>query len=207
MFYVGVDLGQRRDHTAIAVVEKLEAHRPWNEVEFRGRHVRYVERVPLKTPYPLVVERIRRMVKREPLRGDCILAVDATGVGTPVVDLMRRADMGCEISPITITGAGRAALHGNVWSVPKVDLWGALTVMLEREELRIAEGMAGAGALVRELEELQLSSGSARAGERDDLAMALALAVWKATRHGFGVTGGGQRTDGYDAVLRYHCRL
>ncbi len=207
MFYVGVDLGQKRDHTAIAVVEKVELHRPWGEVVFEGLDVRYVERVALKTPYPAVVERIRRLVRKEPLRGNCILAVDTTGVGAAVIDLMRRSDMGCEISAITITGGGRAALNGNVWSVPKVDLWSALTVMLEREELRISGEMAGVGALVRELEGLQLSSGSARAGERDDLAMALALAVWKATRHGFGVVGGGQRTDGYDAVLKYHCRL
>ncbi len=44
MFYVGVDLGQKRDHTAIVVVEKLEAHRPWNSVEFLGMRVRLAER-------------------------------------------------------------------------------------------------------------------------------------------------------------------
>jgi hypothetical protein len=154
-----------------------------------------------------VVERVRKIVRSKELDGDCILAVDATGVGNPVVDLMRRAGMGCEISAISITGPGRAVHVGNVWNVPKVDLWAALAVVLERGEIRIAQDMPCAGALVKELEELQLASGSARAGHHDDLAMALALAVWKAANHGFGLRGGGPQVSHYDAVLRYHCGM
>jgi hypothetical protein len=207
MYLIGVDLGQKRDHTAIAVLEKIEARRPWNAVDFLGLHVRHVERVALQTPYPLVVERVRQLVHMQPLRGDCILAVDATGVGAPVVDLMRRAGMGCEIAAISITGSGKAALVGNTWHVPKVDLWSLVTLLLERGELKISGGMKGRAALVRELEELQARTGAARSGEQDDLAMAVALAVWKASKSGFGITGGGTRVDHYDAVLKYHCRM
>ena len=207
MYYVGVDLGQKRDHTAIVVVEKLEAHRPWNSVEFLGLRVRLAERIALGTPYTAVVERVRRIVRSQELDGNCILAVDATGVGTPVVDLMRRSGMGCEISAISITGSGKPVLSGNVWNVPKVDLWGALAVVLERDEIKFAHDLPTIGALTKELEELQLATGSARAGQKDDLAMALALAVWKASRHGFGITGGGESVSHYDAVLKFHCRM
>ena len=122
MFYIGVDLGQKRDHTAIVVVEKLEAHRPWNSVEFLGLRVRLAERIALGTPYTAVVERVRR-----------------TG-------------MGCEISAISITGSGKPVLSGNVWNVPKVDLWGALAVVLERDEIKFAHDLPTIGALTKELE-------------------------------------------------------
>ncbi len=189
------------------MVEKLEAHKPWNAVEFLGLQVRYLERVALRTPYPMVAERLRRLVRTPPLRGNCVLVVDATGVGVPVIDLLRRSELGCELAAVTITGSGKAAQSGNEWTVPKTDLWAGLTVMLERGELEIAKDMEGVGALARELESLQMATGSARAGEHDDLAMAVALAVWRAMRYGFGVRGWGPKVDDYDAVLKYHCRL
>ena len=61
MYYIGLDLGQRRDHTAIAVVNKIEDHRPWGEVNFICIEACYAERVPLGTPYPAVVDRGRRL--------------------------------------------------------------------------------------------------------------------------------------------------
>ena len=51
-YNIGLDLGQRRDHTALAVVNKLEGHRPWGEVNFICLEACYAERVPLGTPYP-----------------------------------------------------------------------------------------------------------------------------------------------------------
>ena len=36
--------------------------------------------------------------------GQCELVVDATGVGAPVVDMLRAAGLGCDISSVTITG-------------------------------------------------------------------------------------------------------
>jgi len=55
MFYLGLDLGQRVDHTALAVVERLERARPYGEAEYEGLAVRHVERLPLGVPYPKVV--------------------------------------------------------------------------------------------------------------------------------------------------------
>ena len=79
MFYVGLDLGQRHDPTAIAVMEKTTSH----------MRVRHLERVPLGTPYPGVVERVREIVWNGQLVRNCALAVDGTGVGAPVVDMLR----------------------------------------------------------------------------------------------------------------------
>ncbi len=59
MFYLGIDLGQRRDHTAIALVGR------WNTV----LEVRYLERLALGTPYTVVTARVQRLVEDVRLAG------------------------------------------------------------------------------------------------------------------------------------------
>ncbi len=86
---MGVDLGQAQDPTAIAVAEMREP-----EI-----HVRHLERLPLGTPYPKVIERVAAIVETLP---GADLLVDATGVGRPVIDQMR--ETGLEPVPVTITG-------------------------------------------------------------------------------------------------------
>ena len=83
MFYLGLDLGKSQDHTAIAVVERPDAGRAWQTSAHEQLLLRYIERVPLGTPYPAVVEHVRRIVQHEQTGGRCTLAVDATGVGAP----------------------------------------------------------------------------------------------------------------------------
>jgi hypothetical protein len=181
-FYVGLDLGQKRDHAAVAVVEKGA-----DESHFGVRHL---ERMPLGTPYPDVVERVREMVRDEKLVGRCSLAVDGTGVGAPVVDLLRSAELGCDLSAVTITAGDHESQSGEVWSVPKRDLIGGVQVLLEKGELRIARELREAGALMRELLDVRMTmAGSGRVrlgadgfGEHDDLVIALALACWRAKR-------------------------
>ena len=107
-FYIGVDLGQRHDFTAIAVVERIPAPLPHfldlrsaPEVTFTLRHL---ERVALGTPYPKVVERVKALTTHAEMQGRCTVVFDATGVGGPVSDLLRGAGMGCETVGVTISG-------------------------------------------------------------------------------------------------------
>jgi hypothetical protein len=108
-FLVGVDLGKRRDPTAIAVVERVEVAGEWDafQAAYRQRveyRVRHVERIRLGTPYPDVVERVKQVVGWRELAGRSTVIVDATGVGAPVVDMLRRAGLGCLMAPVLITG-------------------------------------------------------------------------------------------------------
>lgn len=159
-FYVGVDLGQRRDPSTVVVVEKKGVLR-----------VRHAERIALGTPYPEVVERVRSITRHRELAGNCALAVDGTGVGAPVVDMLRAARLECEIAAVTITGGERQYRTGSGWSVPRRDLMAVVQVLLEQDELKVARGLRELGALMRELTD----------GEHDDLVMALALACWRAS--------------------------
>src|SRR5712675_1948331 len=95
---IGVDLGQRRDYTAFAVVEVKEwveeVVPAWlraaeREVRFRVRHV---ERLPLGSEYRAAVERVRELVVAA-VGLPVTVVVDATGVGAPVVEEMQRADL------------------------------------------------------------------------------------------------------------------
>ncbi len=189
-FYVGVDLGQRQDHTAIAVVERAQ-----NNGKLAYYAVRGVERVALGTPYPQVVERVKEILGSYELRGRSCLAVDATGVGAPVVDAMKASVPGVEITAVTITSGdkateGRSSYGIQRWNVPKRDLVAGVQVLLERGELRIAKGLREVGPLVKELLDMRATTqstgrvrmGAEGAGEHDDLAIALMLGCWKAQR-------------------------
>jgi phage FluMu gp28-like protein len=55
-YFVGVDFGQTRDFTAIAVLERAETAGAWDAVAFAWKKVvslqlRYLERIALGTPY------------------------------------------------------------------------------------------------------------------------------------------------------------
>jgi hypothetical protein len=195
MFYVGLDLGQRQDHSAIAVVEKRIPRLAFLPPEGRELLVRKVERLPLGTPYPGVVARVRELMCGEALAGQCTLVVDATGVGAPVVEMLRSARLGCEVTAVTITGGEKESGSGSTKSVPKRDLIAGLQLALEKSELKIARRMKEAGTLVRELVDVRATAslglgkvkiGANGSGQHDDLVLALALACWRAARKEIG---------------------
>jgi hypothetical protein len=82
---IGCDIGQRVDPTSIAVTELKIL--PGGKERYQ---VRFVERLPLQTKYPQVAARITAVVAKLRAR-DPWLFLDATGVGLPVVDLVRAA--------------------------------------------------------------------------------------------------------------------
>jgi hypothetical protein len=157
-FFIGLDLGKRRDHSALVVVERLDTPRGYSRPVPAGLAVRHVERLALGTTYPAVVARVREIARGEELVGRCALAVDATGLGEPVVEMLRAAGLGCEMAAVTITGGERETQVGREeWNVPKRDLLTGVQVLLERGELRIAGNLKGIGALVRELMDVRLT--------------------------------------------------
>jgi len=190
-FLVGLDLGQKGDYTAIAVVDDwMEELGGVDPVTFRARaarrlDVRHLERVALGTPYPAVVERVCDVMRMPDLQGRCALLVDATGVGAPVVDLLRAAALDCPLIAVTITGGMHAARVAGGWSVPKRDLVTGLQVSLDLGELRMPRTPMG-GELVGELMGMRVkisesghdAYGAEGRGAHDDLVLALGLACW-----------------------------
>lgn len=208
MFCIGVDLGQRADYTAIAVLERLEAQvNGFDYVQWRqrsewirgGMFVRYLQRMKLGTSYPRVVDRIGEIVQHREIRGQCRVAIDATGVGAPVVDMIRGSKLDCDLMPVVITGGDRAHRAGSSWYVPKMDLLGGLQVALELDQLKIARNLKETPTLVKELMDVSVRTtassrvrlGADGAGQHDDLVMAVALACWFERREMVGLRGDG----------------
>ena len=138
-YFVGVDLGQKQDFTALCVVERAEVMFDvrdlvtWECKRETRFELRYMERMKLRTPYPAVVERIREVTMDPALGEKRSLVVDATGVGAPVVDLLCAEGVGCEIVPVVITGGGSGVGAGprGERRVPKRDLIVGLQVMFD----------------------------------------------------------------------------
>jgi hypothetical protein len=195
-YFIGLDLGQSQDFTAVAVLERTERKGDWDPVVFAWRkeadlRLRHVERMALGTPYPEVVERVRALTHARELAGRCRLMVDATGVGRPVVDLLRQADLECcRILPVLITGGEAESVSNGYHHVPKRDLISGLQVLLQREQLQIAAGLAYGPALVKEMMEMRVrvtapgreQYGAWREKDHDDLVFAVALSCWGARK-------------------------
>ena len=110
MFFVGVDLGQRQDFSAVAVVEREEQRLAFLPPTFECLHVRYLERV----------------IRHPAMARGCRLVVDATGVGAPVVDLLRSARLPCRVTAVTITSGeqGQLQVASGQWPVTRKTVGG-----------------------------------------------------------------------------------
>ena len=197
-YYLGLDLGQAHDPSALALLEHADlllgrerlCRDPltWEHRTAPRLALRHLRRWPLGTPYTQVVADVARTVHRlqpHPVH----LVVDATGVGAPVVDLLRTTRTGAHLVPVVITGAPHAHEGKLATHVPKHELIRGLQLLLEKKELTLAAGLPLAEDLRRELAAFELkpthrgSRSGAAHGEHDDLVMALALAVWR-SQHG-----------------------
>lgn len=205
-FVVGCDLGQSSDPTAIAVLEhttgvidagsELERHcglsgRLQTAVEYVD--VRHLERLPLGTSYPRIVQHVKDMLARPPLCGDRHLApaellIDSTGVGRAVADIF--TDAGLRPQQVTITAGAEVTCVGrDRWHVSKTHLISVVDAMLHRGALRFAARLHEAGAMKGELQDFRrkLSDAgratyAARTGQHDDLVLAVAIACWWISR-------------------------
>ena len=186
-YFLGLDLGQQQDYTAMALtapVEEPEGTFDYFRMEPRKvRRVRvlHLEQMRLGTPYLNVVRRVREVTRRPELRGRCTVVADASGVGMPVVEMLRAADLKATVVPVVITGAETANRTGDVWRVPRHELLARLRLELERGRLKVPRAWPESALLEAELKAVRAGrSAPGLGGAHDDLVFALALAVWKA---------------------------
>jgi hypothetical protein len=188
-FVTGLDLGQQRDYTAIAILERTTVPAPDPALDDQDQYaVRHLERMPLGTSYTAVCDHLVELFDRPQLT-DTMLAVDETGVGRPVVDLLDTSRIQADIRPITITG-GHEVHQGERlgWKVPKKCLVSTMQVLLQGRRLTVAKSLAFAPVLVEELRNFQVkitesaneTFGAWRDGQHDDLVLAIACAAWVA---------------------------
>jgi hypothetical protein len=182
---IGLDLGQQKDYTALVILERTwwpDPDKPYGQASHYA--VRHLKRWQLGTPYTAIVEDVGRLVREPPLVNP-LLAVDRTGVGWPVVDMLRQARIAALLRPILITGGSQITDDAG-WHVPKKDLVSTLQVLLQGRRLKIAP-MPERELLTKELLAFRVKINVSTANEsfeawrerdHDDLVLAVALACW-----------------------------
>jgi hypothetical protein len=185
---MGIDLGQRQDFTAICVTEqqtRLVEKRP--ETCY---HIRYLSRIELGTPYPAVAKRVAEIVTNVRARqvGKLTVYADATGVGLPVVDLLKAA--GVPVIPCLFNHGDKRKAEkdehrvsiGKAWLVSRLQaLLASGCILLPKTEdaALLAEELINFE--IRLSEDADFKAGAFKVGTHDDLVTALGLAVQDTT--------------------------
>lgn len=179
-YILGLDIGKQHDYTALTVVEPRPPF----------LHVVHLHRYPLGTDYTAIIDDLAQTLTRPPLAGASILGVDATGLGGPFLDLLRKQAPATPIIGITITGQRSARWRSRTdVLVPKAELVRTLVRLVEQRRIRIAQGLALAPLLADEMRRFRVlidRNGHARyaadvgAGANDDLALSAMYACWLA---------------------------
>jgi hypothetical protein len=188
-FHLGVDLGQRVDHTAFVVVEQrvvCTSRRDRVTFEFereRQMHVRLVDRVRLGTGFREVVEEVERLTHVLGAQSDLVTtSVDATGMGIVVTEDLQRHRLKGELYPVVITGGLEGSYQAGFYPTPRTELLLGVQRALEKKELKVARGVRGWAALEEEMLGMRKCQ-SVRGprfetmGPHDDLVFALGLAM------------------------------
>lgn len=175
---IGIDLASVTDFTAVSVLRRSSSLP-------RSYLCRYLER--WREPYPVTVERVAKLANAPPLR-DAVLAADATGVGQPVIDMLRAALPGRTVIGITIT-FGSQPTRGHTpldCRCPKKVLVSNLQVLFGQKRLTYSRELPLMKALQDELAAFRVKI-TANANEtfehwrerdHDDLVLSLAMAAW-----------------------------
>ncbi len=179
-FIAGLDLGQAQDYTALSIIQVIDS-----EEEAKKHQLRYLERFPLGTHYTTISDKVAELMLNKLKVKDCELVVDATGVGKPVIEMLK----GNGLKPISITITGGHEVNGGKYegfNVPKRDLVSTLQILFQCQRLKIAQGLSHSNILVEELLNFKAKITAKgndtyeawREGLHDDLVLSVALACW-----------------------------
>jgi hypothetical protein len=195
-FIVAVDLGTMQDYTAIAILEEMSRSSfkqtakdvargdDGEKIIERFYALRHLDRLQQRISYTEIAKTIVGLMGSPALAGQAELVVDATGVGRPMVDMLRESRL--EPTAITITNGKSVTNEGQEYHVPKRDLATALQVAFASKRLVIAQGLPLVPAFLREVEAFKVkitTSGNDtyeawREKDHDDLVLSVAMGIW-----------------------------
>jgi len=198
-YYLGLDLGQSADPSALTVTERRlpvrEAtvtdsdHKAGTRVTGTPAYlVRHIQRFDLGTPYPDVVRRVATVYDAPETGDDPTLVMDASGVGAPVVDAFH--EEGLNPVQITFTGGKQVTSDGRAYKVPKQDLVGTVQTLLQTRRLQVVGALDHADTLAREMKRFRVKTTDtghmrfehATESDTDDILLSLACVLWYAEK-------------------------
>jgi hypothetical protein len=204
----GLDLGQSVDHSALCVAERLRLEKPVFRRRFRYV-VRLLEEYTLGTSYPDQVAGTVATLSHPRLRG-LRCAVDYTGVGRPVFDMLKVARPPVTLYPVLTTSGHNTTYDADTRElhVPKVEQVSLLQVLLQADLLNWHPALKSAGRLKDQLAKFRVKITKAKnetfgaeQGSNDDLVSAVMLACYLGEHFGPGDVSGIATPDAAENVL------
>ncbi len=190
-YYLGLDLGQAKDPSALVGIERICPDHVAHDAEAHYS-LGLLQQWPLGTDYTEIARAVGALVNRPMLQG-CALVVDYTGVGRPWVDMIRKEKWPCRIKPVLITGGHATSLADDgSYHVAKRELVSVLHMVMSTGRFKIRKGVPHVDKLVKELRnftaKITLAGNETfeawRDNLHDDICLGCAIAVYIAERHG-----------------------
>ncbi|MFN7936398.1 MAG: terminase family protein [Bryobacteraceae bacterium] len=175
--FIGVDLGQSQDYTAISILERHEFHST----------VRFLQRIPLHTSYEDIAKAIVDLTEHPSLAGNPKhLIIDGSGVGAPVIENIRQTCTSAALHTVILTPGATQKHNGTTHHIPRNQLLSTLEAGFQNQWIRISSDLPLAQTLLEELNNLRrdplhVSPQPIHRAIHDDLVFATALAYWRST--------------------------
>lgn len=218
----GLDLGKNADFSVLVVVGRTVLAKPVS----KRRHayaIRWLQTWELGTRYtatnpnePSVIGDVKKRFD-SPKLAWAPLAVDYTGVGMAVVEQVQAARVKARLHPVCITSGHNIQTNEQTkdrsWHVPKTELIGNLTVLLENDLLKWEKpGSPMALPLIVRFEKELASfrefitrkknvTYGAESSQHDDIVLAVSLACFLGEKTGFGDATGIVVPDSEEATV------
>lgn len=198
MFIISADLGQTTDYTAITLIEQATKFRRYAQVvegteasqfntelskaTYRVRGLKRMRQVS----YVDVVEDIVNILSNGRITADGYrMVIDQGGVGAAVGDLLEHRKV-ANLVRVHVTSGAKPNFNNGIYNVPKKDLVGAGTMVLQTGRLQICQDLELAPRLKKELLEFKMkitktgatSYEAATEDIHDDMVMSLLQGIW-----------------------------
>ena len=201
LIFVGLDLGQASDPSALASMEATEGAPGPDRKPQLHYQCNHLERFPLNSSYEVIAAYVAKFIAdlkkpdddekdaaldrdEEPRENDVRLAVDGGGVGRAVTDMLRGHKLSFADCTIT-SGANVRHEDGKIY-LPKRELVSTAKIVLDGRRFKFSDHLAEHTTLIREMQNYQVkitnaanaTFAAARESVHDDLLFAVMLAVW-----------------------------
>ncbi|MGZ7132928.1 MAG: phage terminase large subunit family protein [Halobacteriota archaeon] len=194
-YYVGVDLGMKRDPSTVVVVELRET--PGGTYY---HYVRFLKRLTLRMLYSNVAATLAKLdgqlrAKASALgkKVDIVYVLDATGVGEGVCELVEKKLPHADVYRVYLTGGISPVIDhaSREIRLPKNQLVSTLLAVFDSDHIYISSHAKEIAAMIEELDnfEIRISDEGrdqfgAKTGSHDDLVCALGIACYCGERFG-----------------------